>query len=123
MRLRRIVKRRSRLAAMAISQSLVSREPWLLKFSDFSAGIMVTDSSAAAGGAKRKILVVDDHEDNVEVLRARLESRGYEVEGAMNGQAALDTVSRWCPDLVLLDVMMPDMDGFEVVRRLKADKS
>jgi diguanylate cyclase (GGDEF) domain len=71
--------------------------------------------------SKKKILVVDDHEDNVEVLRARLESRGYEVEGAMSGQEALDTVSRWCPDLVLLDVMMPDMDGLEVVKRLKAD--
>ncbi len=75
------------------------------------------------GSGKKRILVVDDHEDNVEVLRARLEARGYEVEGATNGQEALDTVSRWCPDLVLLDVMMPDMDGLEVVKRLKADKS
>jgi len=72
---------------------------------------------------KKRILVVDDHEDNVEVLRARLEARGYEVEGATNGQQALDTVGRWCPDLVLLDVMMPDMDGLEVVTRLKADKN
>jgi diguanylate cyclase (GGDEF)-like protein len=71
---------------------------------------------------KKRILVVDDHEDNVEVLRARLEARGYEVEGATNGQDALDTVSRWCPDLVLLDVMMPDMDGLEVVKRLKANR-
>ncbi|HUQ48027.1 MAG TPA: PleD family two-component system response regulator [Gemmatimonadaceae bacterium] len=78
-------------------------------------------SASTASGTKKKILVVDDHEDNVEVLRARLESRGYDVEGAMNGQEALDTVSRWCPDLVLLDVMMPDMDGLEVVRRLKAN--
>jgi two-component system cell cycle response regulator len=81
---------------------------------------MVTEP-AESRGSKKKILVVDDHEDNVEVLRARLESRGYEVEGAMSGQEALDTVSRWCPDLVLLDVMMPDMDGLEVVKRLKAD--
>lgn len=78
-------------------------------------------SASTASVNKKKILVVDDHEDNVEVLRARLESRGYEVEGAMSGQEALDTVSRWCPDLVLLDVMMPDMDGLEVVRRLKAN--
>src|ERR1700693_5869957 len=67
-----------------------------------------------------KILIVDDHEDNIERLRARLESRGYEVEGANDGQAALDVVDRWCPDLILLDVMMPKMDGMEVVRRLKA---
>jgi diguanylate cyclase (GGDEF)-like protein len=72
---------------------------------------------------KRRILVVDDHEDNIEVLRARLEARGYEVEGATNGQAALDTVGHWCPDLILLDVMMPDMDGLEVVKRLKADRN
>jgi two-component system cell cycle response regulator len=78
-------------------------------------------SAKPASGHQKKILVVDDHEDNVEVLRARLESRGYEVEGAMNGQEALDTVDRWCPDLILLDVMMPDMDGLEVVRRLKAN--
>ncbi|MEO7367248.1 MAG: diguanylate cyclase [Gemmatimonadaceae bacterium] len=78
-------------------------------------------TEAAVGHNKKKILVVDDHEDNVEVLRARLESRGYDVEGAMSGQEALDTVARWIPDLILLDVMMPDMDGLEVVRRLKAD--
>lgn len=75
------------------------------------------------GTQKKKILVVDDHEDNVEVLRARLEARGYDVKGAMSGQEALDTIAAWCPDMVLLDVMMPDMDGLEVVRRLKADRS
>ena len=67
---------------------------------------------------KKRILVVDDHEDNIELLRARLEARGYEVEGASDGQAALDAVRRTCPDLILLYVMMPKMDGFEVVRRL-----
>ena len=83
---------------------------------------MVTEKGDG-GESKKRILVVDDHEDNVEVLRARLEARGYDVEGANDGQSALDTVGRWCPDLVLLDVMMPDMDGLEVVRRLKADKN
>jgi diguanylate cyclase (GGDEF)-like protein len=76
----------------------------------------------SGSSSKKKILVVDDHEDNVEVLRARLEARGYEVEGAMDGQTALDTVPVFGPDLILLDVMMPDMDGLEVVRRLKANK-
>ena len=83
---------------------------------------MATDT-AAGETEKKRILVVDDHEDNVEVLRARLEARGYDVRGAMSGQEALDTVAGWWPDLVLLDVMMPDMDGLEVVRRLKADRS
>ena len=72
---------------------------------------------------KKRILVVDDHEDNVEVLRARLEARGYEVEGANDGKTALDLARTFCPDLILLDVMMPDMDGLEVVRRLKGDRS
>jgi two-component system, cell cycle response regulator len=71
---------------------------------------------------KGRILVVDDHEDNIELLRARLEARGYQVEGASDGQAALDAVERSCPDLILLDVMMPKMDGMEVVRRLKAKR-
>ena len=70
---------------------------------------------------KYRILVVDDHEDNVELLRARLQARGYDVEGANDGQAALDKVDSWCPDLVLLDVMMPKMDGIEVVRRIKGN--
>jgi diguanylate cyclase (GGDEF)-like protein len=70
---------------------------------------------------KKRILVVDDHEDNVELLRARLEARGYEVFGANDGQAALDQVEHVLPDLILLDVMMPKMDGMEVVRRLKAN--
>jgi diguanylate cyclase (GGDEF)-like protein len=83
---------------------------------------MATDPEATATTRKR-ILVVDDHEDNVEVLRARLEARGYEVEGANDGQSALDTVPKFLPDLILLDVMMPDMDGLEVARRLKADRS
>jgi len=69
---------------------------------------------------KARILVVDDHEDNIELLRARLEARGYQVDGAADGQAALDQVGRVVPDLILLDVMMPKMDGMEVVRRLKA---
>ena len=68
-----------------------------------------------------KILIVDDHEDNIELLRARLEARGYEVHGANDGYAALEAVTRVVPDLILLDVMMPKMDGIEVVRRLKAN--
>ena len=68
-----------------------------------------------------RILVVDDHEDNIELLRARLEARGYDVDSASDGQAALDQVMKVCPDLILLDVMMPKMDGIEVVRRLKAN--
>jgi two-component system cell cycle response regulator len=65
------------------------------------------------------ILVVDDHEDNVELLRARLEAWGYEVRTARDGQEALDSVAASAPDLILLDVMMPSVDGNEVARRIK----
>ena len=68
-----------------------------------------------------RILVVDDHEDNIELLRARLEARGYEVDAAHDGLEALERVAAAPPDLVLLDVMMPKLDGIEVVRRVKAN--
>src|SRR5687767_410520 len=66
-----------------------------------------------------RILVVDDHQDNVELLRARLESWGYAVDTARDGQEALDSVAASAPDLILLDVMMPSVDGNEVARRIK----
>jgi diguanylate cyclase (GGDEF)-like protein len=68
-----------------------------------------------------RILIVDDHEDNVELLKARLEARGYQTETATNGQQALDQVAANPPDLMLLDVMMPEVDGIEVARRIKAN--
>jgi diguanylate cyclase (GGDEF)-like protein len=68
-----------------------------------------------------RILVVDDHEDNVELLRARLEARGYQVEAARDGLEALERVDARPPDLILLDVMMPKLDGIEVVRRIKGN--
>jgi diguanylate cyclase (GGDEF)-like protein len=78
-----------------------------------------------AGEAQRaaRILIVDDHEDNVEVLRARLEASGYRTECAADGEEALEIVTQSPPDLILLDVMMPRLDGNEVARRIKADKS
>src|SRR5919201_3681685 len=74
------------------------------------------------GERPARILVVDDHEDNVEVLRARLESRGYECDAAHDGEEALRKIEVAPPDLILLDVMMPKMDGNEVARRVKANK-
>jgi class 3 adenylate cyclase/CheY-like chemotaxis protein len=70
-----------------------------------------------------RILVVDDVEDNREILRARLESQGYVVDTAENGEAALAAVAANPPDLILLDVMMPRLDGIETVKLLKADNS
>jgi adenylate cyclase len=68
-----------------------------------------------------RILVVDDVADNVEILRMRLSALGYEVVEATDGEQALAKVAETLPDLVLLDIMMPKIDGLEVVRRLKAD--
>ena len=67
------------------------------------------------------ILVVDDHEDNIEVLKVRLESWGYRTASAYNGADALKYVETTPPDLILLDVMMPEMDGNEVARRIKGN--
>src|ERR1700748_2838089 len=69
------------------------------------------------------ILVVDDVADNVEILQMRLESQGYEVVTAGDGLEALEKTRELLPDLVLLDIMMPKMDGIEAVKRLKADPS
>lgn len=67
------------------------------------------------------ILVVDDNADNREILEARLGSRGYATATAADGEGALAAVRELRPDLVLLDVMMPGLDGLEACRRLKAD--
>lgn len=68
------------------------------------------------------VLVVDDEEANRTLLRDPLEAIGYEIAEAQNGQQALDLVAQRSPDAILLDVMMPELDGFEVCRRLKQSK-
>ncbi len=67
------------------------------------------------------VLVVDDEEQNRSLLRDPLEARGYEVDEAENGVQALRKIAARPPDVILLDLMMPKMDGFEVCRRLKKD--
>ena len=67
------------------------------------------------------ILVVDDNEDNRDMLARRLRRQGYEVLTAAGGRVALDTLAARPLDLVLLDVMMPDLDGYGVLERMKAD--
>ena len=70
-----------------------------------------------------RILVVDYVPDNVDILQMRLESQGYEVATAGDGAEALEKIRELLPDLVLLDIMMPKVDGIETVRRMKADGS
>jgi diguanylate cyclase (GGDEF)-like protein len=73
--------------------------------------------------SQSRILVVDDHEDNIEVLRVRLESWGYGTDAVYDGASAIAYVEATPPDLILLDVMMPEISGIEVARRIKANRS
>lgn len=68
-----------------------------------------------------KILIVDDDIDTLRLVRLMLERQGFEVVEASNGRLALDIAQRETPDLILLDIMMPDLDGFEVTRQLRDD--
>jgi adenylate cyclase len=70
-----------------------------------------------------QILIVDDNSENLDILQARLASHGYEILTARDGEEALATAREKRPDLILLDIMMPKLDGIEVCRRLKADRS
>jgi class 3 adenylate cyclase len=70
-----------------------------------------------------RILVVDDHATNRDILTARLGQHGYDMSEAADGEAALSSIKAHPPDLVLLDIEMPKLDGYEVCRRLKNDPS
>jgi len=67
-----------------------------------------------------RILVVDDTPANIQALAGTLKEKGYQISVATNGRQALEVIDRVRPDLILLDVMMPEMDGFETCRRIKA---
>ena len=70
---------------------------------------------------KPKILVVEDEEILLTALKEELATGGYEVEGAVDGQDGLDKVKAFKPNLILLDLVMPKMDGMEMLQRLKGD--
>ncbi|QDU54864.1 response regulator [Aeoliella mucimassa] len=70
---------------------------------------------------KSRILIADDNEPNVELLEAYLANLDAEIEIAVDGQDTLDKVASFQPQLILLDVMMPKMSGFEVCQKLKSD--
>lgn len=67
------------------------------------------------------VLIVDDDENLLTISEVRLKASGYQIEKANNGLIALETVKRRRPDLIILDVMMPIMDGFSVCKQLKSD--
>jgi two-component system alkaline phosphatase synthesis response regulator PhoP len=70
---------------------------------------------------KQKILLVDDEKDILELVGYNLEKEGFEVYSAMNGKKAMEIARQVLPDLVLLDVMMPEMDGMDTCRELRED--
>ena len=72
--------------------------------------------------AKAKILIIDDEDDIVDTVSFMLRSRGYDVITASDGSEGLTKAMLEHPDLILLDIIMPVMDGFEVCRKMKRDK-
>src|SRR3989338_7276523 len=73
------------------------------------------------GAAKQKILLVDDEYFLIEILKDRLEFHGYQALTASNGKEGIDQALQSKPDLIFMDIMMPEMDGLEAIKRLKAN--
>lgn len=68
----------------------------------------------------RRILIVEDHRDSREALRALFEAFGYDAIEAVNGHEAVELAKSECPHLILMDIMMPGLDGFDTCRRIRA---
>ena len=68
-----------------------------------------------------RVLIVDDNQQNTELMQEHLSDGNYELATAYNGEEALRKIREWRPDLVLLDIMMPRLSGFEVCKRIRAD--
>jgi CheY-like chemotaxis protein len=71
--------------------------------------------------AKKTVVVIEDESEMIDLVRLILERRGLKVVGALTGREGLETVRRVKPDLILLDLMLPDMDGWQVYQQIKAD--
>lgn len=72
---------------------------------------------------KNKVLIIDDEADILETMTFRLSSAGYEVLTTQDGSVGFEKAKEFCPGLIILDVMMPGIDGFETLRKLKEDPS
>ncbi len=71
---------------------------------------------------KRRVVYIEDEPEMIDLVRLILNRRGYEIIGANGGREGLDLVRQEIPNLVLLDLMMPDMDGWDVYQQMKADE-
>src|SRR5689334_22038354 len=90
------------------------------KLKTTSVGALAKLSEASVG---RKILVVDDEQILVDTIAYNLQQAGYQVTTASDGASALESVRRETPDLVILDIMLPEMDGLEVCRLLRRENN
>jgi DNA-binding response OmpR family regulator len=72
---------------------------------------------------KRRVVYIEDEQEMIDLVRLILNRRGFEIIGANGGRDGLDIVRHVLPDLVLLDLMMPDMDGWDVYQQMKADEA
>jgi len=72
---------------------------------------------------KRRVVYVEDEQEMIDLVRLILNRRGFEIIGANGGREGLETIRQSLPDLVLLDLMMPDMDGWDVYQQMKADEA
>ena len=98
-------------------------ENFLTTIKQTSAGEAFTQGPSVSAIQQGFVLVVDDIEENRDVLSRRLKRQGYTVATSENGREALERLRSETFDLVLLDIMMPEMDGYEVLQRLKADEA
>lgn len=71
---------------------------------------------------KKKVVCIEDEAEMIDLVKLILGRKGFDLTGAMGGREGLEAVRRIKPDLVLLDLMMPDMDGWEVYQQMKADE-
>ncbi len=97
----------------------VKRENLILFLKEYNMPITLDDS--AEGG--RKVMVIDDNPEILDMVETILVKNNFEVKRVMSGFDAGFLLARWTPDLVLLDFLMPDLDGFELCRRIKTDKT
>lgn len=80
-----------------------------------------TEQTGGGGKSRSKILIVDDNAQNAELLQAYLEALKADIRIAVDGVDAMEKIAQENPDIILLDIMMPRMSGFEVCRRVKSD--
>lgn len=97
---------------------LVSRVKWISLKSKEKADLVAAAEAAPKAVIKKRVLIVDDNEDVIETFRIRLEAEGFLTQVAKDGEEAINVISVQKPDLILLDVMMPKMDGFSTLKQL-----